>query len=166
MVFRFALGVLIVLTVTRAMAGQPAAEFIAGSTAKLDNPHDLKLSADGRYLFVSDVGNNRVAILDPETLDLIGAFGADHQSGTHDVDVDDEGRVFVADTHNHRVAIYRLEGTEADFDRRVGRGCARSGRCVGSPEWPDLCWRRRIRQCGRLRERRGRQRADWIGAAP
>ena len=122
MVFRFALVVLIGLTLARAVAGQPEAEFIAGSTANLDNPHDLKLSADGHYLFVSDVGNNRVAILDPETLDLIGAFGADHQSGTHDVDVDDEGRVYVADTHNHRVAIYQLEGTEATMIDELAEG--------------------------------------------
>jgi YVTN family beta-propeller protein len=89
------------------------ATFIAASTVDLDNPHDLKLSPDGKYLFVSDVGNNRVAILDPETLALIDQFGADHQSGTHDVDFDAKGRAYVADTHNGRVTIYAMTGTKA-----------------------------------------------------
>lgn len=81
------------------------------SSTSLDNPHDLKLSPDGKYLFVSDVGNNRVVLLDPETLSFVGAFGDDHQSGTHDVDFDAQGRAYVADTHNNRVTIYRMEGT-------------------------------------------------------
>jgi len=91
--------------------------YLGASTTPLENPHDLKLSPDGRYLFVSDVGNNRVAILDPESLELRGEFGADHQSGTHDVDFDARGRAYVADTHNNRVLIYTVDGLEA---RRVG----------------------------------------------
>ncbi len=91
--------------------------FVGASTVDLENPHDLKLTPDGRYLFVADVGNNRVAILDPDSLALVGAFGADHQSGTHDVDFDATGRVYVADTHNNRVTIYTLDGLDA---RRVG----------------------------------------------
>ena len=62
---------------------------------------------------MSDVGNNRVAILDPETLAFVAAFGADHQSGTHDVDFDDAGRAYVADTRNSRVTIYDMNGTQA-----------------------------------------------------
>lgn len=89
--------------------------FVAASSVDLKNPHDLKLSPDGRHLFVSDVGNNRVAILDAETLALVDAFGADHQSGTHDVDFDIAGRAYVADTHNNRVAIYEMNGTKAEL---------------------------------------------------
>lgn len=113
MLFRMALVLLAATTLASAKAGEPSASFVAGSEVDLENPHDLKLSADGRHLYVSDVGNNRVAILDPETLELIAAFGADEQNGTHDVDVDDQGRLYVADTHNHRVAIYELDGTDA-----------------------------------------------------
>ncbi|MES9970643.1 MAG: NHL repeat-containing protein [Candidatus Thiodiazotropha sp.] len=90
-----------------------SASLVHASRPVLSNPHDLKLSPDGSYLFVSDVGNNRIAILNPETLDLIGAFGDDHQSGTHDIDFDTKGRAYVADTHNNRVIIYSLNGTEA-----------------------------------------------------
>ena len=49
----------------------------------------------------------------PDSLDLLGSFGADHQSGTHDVDIDEAGNLYVADTHNHRVGIYELDGTNA-----------------------------------------------------
>ncbi len=82
--------------------------FEGASEARLDNPHDLKLSPDGRYLFVADLGNNRVTVLDPETLQLVSTFGSGHQSGTHDIDFDAAGLAYVADTHNNRVVIYAL----------------------------------------------------------
>ena len=94
--------------------------FEAASAQTLGNPHDLKLSPDGRYLFVSDVDNDRVAILDPETLELVAEFGADHQGGTHDVDFDAAGLVYVADTHNNRVTVYRMNGTAARLVGELG----------------------------------------------
>lgn len=100
-----------------AVADGLKATFLAGSTAPLSNPHDLRLSPDGKYLLVADVDNNRVAMLDPDTLALVGSFGSDHQSGTHDIDFDAQGRAYVADTHNNRVTLYELNGTRA---KRVG----------------------------------------------
>jgi DNA-binding beta-propeller fold protein YncE len=97
--------------------------FVAASGEFLGNPHDLKLSPDGRYLFVSDVDNDRVAILDPESLALVAEFGADHQGGTHDIDFDSAGRAYVADTHNNRVTVYEIDATQArlvgEFGQRV-----------------------------------------------
>lgn len=110
---RVAILLCVWLVTTGAHAQELAAEFLRASTVPLENPHDLKLSPDGVHLFVSDVGNNRIAILDPETLALVGDFGADHQSGTHDVDFDIQGRAYVADTHNNRVTIYSVAGTRA-----------------------------------------------------
>jgi len=88
-------------------------EFLGASSTPLKNPHDLKLSPDGKYLHVSDVGNDRISILDPESLALVGSFGSDHQAGTHDIDFDAQGRAYVADTHNNRVTIYDVQGTKA-----------------------------------------------------
>ena len=95
------------------LAGDLSVVYQSASNTPLRNPHDLKLSPDGKYLFVSDAGNNRVVLLDPETLAFVSAFGDDHQSGTHDVDFDAQGLAYVADTHNNRVTIYRMEGAEA-----------------------------------------------------
>jgi len=66
-------------------------EFLGASTMALANPHDISLSPDGKQLFVSDVDNDQVAILDVGILAFLGPFGADHQDGTHDVDFDPNG---------------------------------------------------------------------------
>ena len=107
-----ALALLVGLTLLPASAAEIELEFIDASTVALDNPHDLKLSPDGKYLYVSDVGNNRIVVLDPNTLRFISAFGSDHQSGTHDIDFDAVGRAYVADTHNNRVTVYEMGGTK------------------------------------------------------
>jgi len=113
---------LLTLVAVVAMGSAAAAElsvtFLAASNTALGNPHDLKLSPDGRYLYVADVDNSRVAILDPETLELRGEFGAGHQTGTHDIDFDRRAQAYVADTHNNRVLIYAVDGLEA---RQLGQ---------------------------------------------
>jgi len=113
MFMRVVLSGAMLLVAISAVAGEPSMEFVGASSTDLDNPHDLKLSPDGRQLFVSDTGNNRVVILDPETLQRLGEFGTDHQSGTHDVDFDLSGRVYVADTHKARVNVYEMKGLVA-----------------------------------------------------
>ncbi|MGI9317001.1 MAG: NHL repeat-containing protein [bacterium] len=90
-------------------------KLIVSSNADLKNPHDLKLSPDGNWLFVSDTGNNRIAVLHPETLEFVGSFGEGHQDGTHDIDFDRSGNAYVADTHNNRVAIYRMDGRSGEL---------------------------------------------------
>jgi len=113
---------LFILSVTAAKADEIKLTFLRGSTTPLGNPHDLKLSPDGKYLFVSDVGNNRIAILDPDSLDFIAEFGSDHQSGTHDIDFDSQGRAYVADTHNNRVTIYEIDDTQAKLVGTLSQG--------------------------------------------
>ncbi len=113
MISRLFVFILSGLAVVVATAAEIKPTFLVASNAALNNPHDLKLSPDGKYLFVSDVGNNRIAILDPDSLELVGSFGSDHQSGTHDIDFDSQGRAYVADTHNNRVTIYDINGTTA-----------------------------------------------------
>ncbi len=57
--------------------------------------------------------------LDPDTLAFIAAFGSDHQSGTHDIDFDMAGHAYVADTHNNRVTIYKMNGTHASLTGQI-----------------------------------------------
>jgi DNA-binding beta-propeller fold protein YncE len=90
-------------------------EFLGATTTALSNPHDIKLSPDGKHLFVSDVGNDRVVVLDADTLARVDAFGGELLDGTHDVDFDDDGRLYVADTHKGRVAIFALQGTRGEL---------------------------------------------------
>ncbi len=104
-----------VLAGAAAAGGDWRFAFERASRTPLSNPHDVKLSPDGRYLFVSDVGSGRVVVLDPDTLELIDAFGGDQLNGTHDVDFDQAGRLYVADTHNGRVAIFAMQGTRGSL---------------------------------------------------
>jgi hypothetical protein len=93
--------------------------FVNASTVALENPHDLKLSPDGQYLFVSDVGNNRIVALGPHSLAFVAAFGADQQSGRHDIDFDAAGHAYVADTHNNR----RCNGTYSHLTWMIHEWC-------------------------------------------
>jgi len=92
------------------------------STTSLSNPHDLKLSADGRLLYVSDVGSGRVVVLDAATLELVDAVGAGELSGPHDVDIGQDGQLYIADTHNGRVAIYSMNGTRGVLAGQLSEG--------------------------------------------
>ncbi len=108
------LGLAMLLTVGPSLA-EWRFELLAVSTTELSNPHDVKLSRDGSILFVSDVGSGRVVALDADTLRLVDAFGADVLDGTHDIDFDSAGRMYVADTHNGRVAVFAMQGTKGEL---------------------------------------------------
>ncbi len=82
------------------------------SAVQFSRPHDLVLSPDRRLLYVADVGNNTVQVLDPKTLRIVGKIGADDLDSPHDVFFDDKGRLLVADTGNDRVVIYEVRGAE------------------------------------------------------
>jgi len=91
--------------------------YLGASESMLGNPHDLMVGPKGKYLYVADVNFNRIAVLDPESLEWIGEFGKEDQAGTHDIDFDQSGNAYVADTHNNRVLIYTVR---ADRGRLTG----------------------------------------------
>lgn len=90
----------------------PKATFVSASEERFGDPHDLVISPDGKFLYVSDVYNDQVTVLDALSLQILGAIGKGHLSRPHDVAFDQRGRLLVADTGNDRVAIYEVAGAK------------------------------------------------------
>ncbi len=99
----------------------PFAAFDAASDAVLGNPHGLAFGPDG-LLYVSDVDNNRVAVMDADSLEVVREIGRGELSAPHDVDFNAEGRLLVADTGNDRIAVF----TDGQFTGSVADGLART----------------------------------------
>jgi len=85
------------------------AEFAGG----LSQPHDAAFSPDGNLIYVTDMRNSRILVLEAMTLKLAGTFGERELSHPHDAEFDKAGRLLVADTGNDRVAIYEVKGAQA-----------------------------------------------------
>jgi len=83
---------------------------VAATPADFAHPHNLVLSPDGRHLIVTDMSNDVVKVLDPETLKTLAVIGAGKLAGPHDTDFDSRGRILVADTGNDRVVVYEFTG--------------------------------------------------------
>jgi YVTN family beta-propeller protein len=106
----------IVLLALSLLPGAGAAEeisavFARASDESFSRPHDLVLSPDGRLIYVADLGNDAVKVLDPQSLATLGTIGRDTLDSPHDVAFDPAGRLLVADTGNDRIAVFELEGT-------------------------------------------------------
>jgi len=79
------------------------------SDANFNRPHDVAITEDGANLYVADLGNNRIQILDPGNFRVLGTFGVGDLAAPHDVAFDAKGRVMVADTGNDRIAVYNVK---------------------------------------------------------
>jgi YVTN family beta-propeller protein len=90
---------------------QLAPQLIVSGPAELARPHDLVLDPAGRWLYVADMNNDSVAVLDPDSLALAGRIGVGELAKPHDVAFGPDGRLLVADTANSRIAVYELSGT-------------------------------------------------------
>ena len=75
--------------------------------------YDAAFSPDGTLIYLTDMGNSRMVVLEALTLRLVGRFGGGELSRPHDAAFDRAGRLLVADTGNHRVAIYEVKGADA-----------------------------------------------------
>jgi len=121
MPFRLLVAALM-LAANASLAQEVVATFVTASPATLSRPHDLALSADGRLLYVADLGNNAVTVLDADTLQIAGAIGKNELSAPHDVHLDREGRLLVADTGNNRIAVYEVSGATGKLMGEVKDG--------------------------------------------
>ncbi len=83
-------------------------KLVATSSENFAKPHDIVLSPDNNLLYVADNGNDRVVILNPNTLEILGEFANDEVLAPHDLDFDAQGHLLVADTDNDRIAIYAV----------------------------------------------------------
>jgi len=91
------------------------ATLLAEQAEGLAQPHDAALSPDGKLLYVTDMANSRIVVLDAMTLRNVGAFGKGSLAYPHDAEFDQAGRLLVADTGNDRVAIYTVRGAQAEL---------------------------------------------------
>lgn len=108
-----ALSFVLALLSVPAGASSLKLEFAAASEADLVDPQDMTLSADGRLLYVADTGNDRIAVLDAETLELRDSIGDAILRSPRDVHLGADGLLYVADARNDRVVILRPQGTSA-----------------------------------------------------
>ena len=92
-------------------AEELSAAFVGASDESFSRPHDVVLAPDGRFLYVADLGNDAVKVLDPESLATLGKIGGDELDSPHDVAFDPKGRLLVADTGNDRIAVFEVAGT-------------------------------------------------------
>jgi DNA-binding beta-propeller fold protein YncE len=95
----------------------PFASFDLASEPVLADPHDLAIGPDGR-LYVADKFGARIAVFDPETLELIGMLGEGWLPNVHDISFGPDGSVAVAVTGRGAVAVYEsldVLGDEPDI---------------------------------------------------
>jgi DNA-binding beta-propeller fold protein YncE len=68
----------------------------------LSQPHDAAFSPDGKLIYLTDMRNSRVRVLEAMTLKPVGVFGEGELSYPHD-------DVWVIDTYNDRIVLLRVE---------------------------------------------------------
>ncbi|WP_305987073.1 NHL repeat-containing protein [Roseibium sp. MMSF_3544] len=83
----------------------PFASFDKAGPEVLNDPHDLAFGPDD-LLYVADKFGHRIAVIDPETLDLIESLGTGKLPGVHDISFGPDGRVAVAVTGLGSVFVY------------------------------------------------------------
>ncbi len=119
-----AIAAAVLLAAPPLAAADIEATFITASDASFSRPHDLVLSPDGGRLYVADMGNDVIKLLDPNTLETLGEVGRGELDGPHDLAFDAAGRLIVADSGNDRLVVFALDGSPPSplAGRRDGLG--------------------------------------------
>ena len=100
---------LFVSTALNAQQAGPFASFVGASEQVLNDPHDLAFGPDGR-LYIADKFANRVTVMDPDTLKVVGSIGDGALFGAHDVSFGPDGKMYVAVTGASAVVVFDLSG--------------------------------------------------------
>jgi len=115
-------GVQLILGCDGSVCGVPCMGGVGGGATGLNAPRGLLIPPHRQALFVADSGNNRIAIFDLETFELIeiwgqpnaSATGAGSQPGQLDTPwslaADSAGNVYVVDYGNRRVQKFNAIG--------------------------------------------------------
>lgn len=84
---------------------RPFAAFDLAGPEVLNDPHDLAIGPDGR-LYVADKFGHRIAVLDPETLELEEVIAEGALPGVHDISFGADGRIAVSVTGLSAVLLF------------------------------------------------------------
>lgn len=110
------------------------ASFAGASEPVLNDPHDLAFGPDGN-LWIADKFGHRLALMDPETLELIGSIGDGALRDVHDISFGPDGKAYAAVTGLNGVVSYdmtgnvpRNEGLLGPFPRTEGALAHSNGR--------------------------------------
>ncbi len=90
----------------------PFASFDKAGPSELNDPHDVAVGPDGR-LYVADKFGARIAVLDPETLELVEVILEGRLPSVRDISFGPDGTAAVAVTGLGAVLVFdRLEGSD------------------------------------------------------
>jgi len=81
--------------------------FVEKTTAGLGSIWDLELSPDQRFVYVADGTNQKIWILERDTLAVVGSFGGDGHApgqirGANAIAVDSKGNIYIAEAADGR----------------------------------------------------------------
>lgn len=96
--------------------------FVTLSDYNLNHPHDLTLNPTARYLYVADVNNNSVKVLDPMSLAVLNVIGKGELRKPHGLSFDEKGRLLIADSGKNRIVAYKPEAAKAKLLGTIVKG--------------------------------------------
>jgi streptogramin lyase len=112
-----ATAALVVAGAPIASAQSPFAAFDLAGPPVLNDPHDIAFGPDG-LLYVADKFGARIAVIDPETLDLVGTFAEGALPNVHDIAFGPDGRAAVAVTGLSAVLVFEDLASPVETARR------------------------------------------------
>jgi len=108
---RVVFAFLLLSTPLHAQQAGPFASFVGASEQVLNDPHDLAFGPDGN-LYIADKFANRVTVMNPDTLEVVGSISDGALFGAHDVSFGPDNKMYVAATGLSAVVVYDLSGDQ------------------------------------------------------